>query len=424
MTNPEVDKLSKALEEEIRRPGANRERLETFLKKQGLSPDEAALLSGAVIDGLSSRRLPPIREIELILTRNCDHRCDYCFVEGKEGESRMDEETALRAVDFLFTLSRGADALKILFFGGEPLLEFELIKKITEYARLKADDENREVRFDMTTNGTLIDEEKAAFLASHRIRVLLSIDGNRSTHDRHRITRDGSSSYEKIAAGIELMKKYQPWLGTRMTVHPDSAGDISANVRHLADLGISQFLIGPATGIEWSDGALDTYRDEMIAVARWLKGELDRGRDLRVTPLEDNLRTLGGKRHIWGCRAGRHRVAVDEKGEIYPCSKMKGVDGSRGIYRLGSLAGGLDEIFNRCILCDLIPVDREKCAACEEADSCPGGCYATNYQATGSIFSPDPFECRLKKRTNRILEAAEKILGEEYYKKLAPPEAG
>jgi len=422
----ESSALTDRLRREVERPGTTRDTLELWLvEEKGFNRDDAGALSRSICRKLIGGAFPAITEMELMLTEDCNQRCDYCFVEGKNQFNRMSWKVARKAVDFLLRESRDEPAVKILYFGGEPMLEFDLIKKVTLYAEAEGRKTGKKVRFDMTTNGTLFDEDKTAFLARHRIRFLLSIDGDRSTHDRHRRSLDGESSYEKITRTLGLMKKYQPWLGARMTAHPDTVGRIYDNVLHLASLGINHFLIGPATGIEWTDRGLDAYRDQMIKVIGWLKEQLAAGRHFRVSTLEENFETMGNRRHVWGCRAGRHSVTVNSRGEIYPCSKMLGVEGLKGILPLGDLDEGITEIYNRLVLCGMVPVEREKCEKCRWAVYCMGGCYATNYQATGSAFRPDPMECRLKERTVAIIRAADRILGPKYFKKFfkhsAPP---
>ena len=417
--NAEMDELTGELQREVERPGTNRESLERWLiEKKGFTGADAGALARAICRKLVGGRFPAIAEMELMLTEDCNQRCDYCFVEGKNRFNRMPWKVARKAVDVLFKESRDKPEVKVLYFGGEPMLEFDLIKKITLYAEAGGKKTGKKVKFDMTTNGTLFDEERTAFLARHGIKFLLSIDGDRRTHDLHRRSLDGESSYEKITRNLPLMKKYQPWLGARMTAQPDTVGRIYDNVLHLARRGINQFLIGPATGIDWTDEELDIYRDEMIRVIHWLKDQLAAGRHFRVSTLEENFETMRGRRHIWGCRAGRQSVTVTARGEIYPCSKMLGAEGLKGIFRLGNLDEGITGIYRRLVLCGMVPVEREKCEKCRYADYCMGGCYATNYQATGSVFEPDPMECRLKERTTAIIREADKIFGPEFFKKL------
>jgi len=263
----------------------------------------------------------------------------------------------------------------------------------------------------MTTNGTLFNEARAAFLGEHDIKFLLSIDGDRETHDRHRRSLDGKSSYEKIAAALPLMKRYQPWLGTRLTVHTDTVHKIFDNVLHLAGLGINHFVIGNASGLKWAEEEMDIYLEEMIRVTHWLKEQRDKGRQLRVSTLEEDFESMGKRRDIWGCRAGRHSITVTARGEIFPCSKMLGVDGLKGLFPLGTLEEGFTGIYNRLALCGMVPIPRPACRGCSLADYCMGGCYATNYQATGSIFRPDPLECAWTKRTVAMVKESWRVLG-------------
>ncbi|MCX6349922.1 MAG: radical SAM protein [Candidatus Aureabacteria bacterium] len=412
--------ITDRLLKEIAVPGSNLRSLVRHLReREGCSEAEAAELAGAVCRKLDAERLPPITQLELMVTEDCNHRCHYCFVEGKNVSHRMSRETARQAVDFLIAQSRKETELTLLLFGGEPLLEYDLLRELLPYAIEQARAAGKKMKFDMTTNATLLDEERIRFLVSLGVKILVSLDGDRETHDRHRLTLDGKSSYDRVRDNLPRIKRYQPWLGTRMTVHPDTVVRISRNVAHLASLGVNQFIIGAATGLEWTEESLDLYRDEMIRVASWLKKELSRGGPFRVTHFEENLQMMSGRRGRYGCRAGRHCVSVTSEGEIYPCSKMLGVSGLKGLYLLGTLAEGMTEIRNRLELCGMIGVKGQACAVCSEDDLCYGGCYATNFQATGSIFEPSPLECRIKRRTVEIAREAEKILGTEFYDRLS-----
>ncbi|MDP8236712.1 MAG: radical SAM protein [Candidatus Erginobacter occultus] len=411
------DRLSREIQEHLRVPGADLKSLRVYLmERENLSFLEAEELAGAVAERLDREKFPPITEMELMLTEECDQRCDYCFVEGKNNHYRMDGETARRAVEFLFCHSRKRPRLKILFFGGEPLLEYDRLREVVEDAEARAAETGQSVIFNMTTNASLLDRERCEYLAAHRVKYLVSIDGPREVHDRHRKRPDGKSSYGLIAENIPLMKKYQPWLGARITVHPDTAGELPESFSHLVELGFSQFLIGPATGIEWTGRDLDLYRDSMIEIARRLKAAIDRGRKLRVNALEESLKMRAGKKLYRGCRAGRQSVTVTGEGEIYPCSKMLGVMGREGLNPLGSLAEGITAIHDRLRYCGLIPTASSACESCRWEDICTGGCFAVNWQETGEIFRPSPSECRFQERIVEIMKAAEPILGEEYFR--------
>lgn len=412
--------MSREIREHLREPGADRGSLRVFLAERvKLEPAEAEELAGAVAEKLNRESFPAVTEMELLLTEACDQRCDYCFVEGKGRGRPMDGETARKAVDLLFRESRQSPRLKILFFGGEPLLEYDLLEEIVGYAETKAARSGQTVIFNMTTNAALLNRPRCAFLARRRVKYLVSIDGPREVHDRHRRRPDGGSSYLLISEKVPLMKEYQPWLGARMTVHPDTAGEMAGSFSHLAELGFSQFLIGPVTGVEWPEEALDLYRDGMIEIARRLKLLLDAGRPLRVNPLEESLEMRAGKKRYRGCRAGRQSLTVTADGLLYPCSKMVGVMGRERLRPLGSLEEGITAINDRLRYCGLFPPPDNACAGCPREDICAGGCFAVNWQETGDIFRPAPSECRFQERIVEIMKAAEPILGPEYFKTAA-----
>lgn len=414
------DRLSEQIQDHLRRPGADLNSLRRYLSGlKNLQPPEAERLASAVFRDLNEKSFPPITEMELMLTEQCDQRCDYCFVEGKNSDCTMDSATARQAVDFLFWESRQSPRVRILFFGGEPLLAWDRILEVTVYAEELGRRSGQEVAFNMTTNASLLDRERCEFLASHRIKYLISIDGGREVHDRHRKRPDGRSSYRLIADKLPLLKRYQPWLGARVTVHPDTVAGLPESFSHLVELGFAQFLIGPASGVEWTDRDLDLYRDGMIEIARRLKRELDRGRKLRVNALEESLQMRSGKRNYRGCRAGRQSITVTGDGFIHPCSKMLGVAGREGLPPLGTLEEGITALNYRLRLCGMIPADNSACSVCPWEDLCPGGCFAVNYQETGDIFQPAPFECRVQERTVEMMRAAEPILGQEYFKAAA-----
>ena len=181
MQPQQVEDMSEAVREAVMQPGANLASLAAGLvDSHGLAPDDAAALSRAVCDRLLGSRFPPITEMELMLTEACNHCCTYCFVEGKNAAHTMPADVARRGIDFLFTQCREAQDLKVLFFGGEPMMEFDLIRLSVLHACERAAAAGKKMRFHMTTNGTLFDDERMAFLARHGVMCLVSMDGDRA----------------------------------------------------------------------------------------------------------------------------------------------------------------------------------------------------------------------------------------------------
>ncbi|NTU42097.1 MAG: radical SAM protein [Nitrospirales bacterium] len=387
-------------------------------EKYDLHPELCEDLATGLIHDLNRSLFPPVTEIELFLTDGCVLDCDYCFL--KKGRhhhlrNRMSREVAEKAVDFLLGASREATDLSILFFGGEPLLELPLIRETTVYAEKRAAEENKTISFTMTTNGILLDEEKLEFLRDHHVRFLLSIDGNREAHDRHRKLASGAGSFTTIMEKIPLIKEYQPWLGARMTISPDIVEHLSASFIELAERGINQFLISPAEGVTWTDADMEAYLGQLNICFDLFEKMRDEGKQIRFDLWEE---TRGGKESsksgIWGCRAGRHCLSVDVDGGLYPCSKMLFPDSLKTISCLGSVEKGLENIGRRMHYTHTVQTIGESCLSCGYEDSCTGGCYAVNYWGTGSPFVPSRTEsCRLTAAYRKLRTMAAAELGSE-----------
>jgi uncharacterized protein len=158
--------------------------------------------------------------IELNLTFNCNLACEYCFVHNKSPEDRMNFATAKEAIDLL--IEHAYPNVTITLFGGEPLLEFDLIKEIVPYALERARQQGVTVGWAVTTNGTLITEEMLQFFAQHQINLLLSIDGGQENHDRYRRTKSGQGTWQQIIDSLPMIRLYQSWLGVRMTISAEA----------------------------------------------------------------------------------------------------------------------------------------------------------------------------------------------------------
>jgi len=364
---------------------------------------DAELLGARLATKLAGRFSPPIAHADVFITEDCNHRCDYCFVKGKNGLRAMTQDVARASVDFLLQSSRNMTWIQVLFFGGEPLLEFELIEYITRYGKERGRQTGKDVRFSLTTNGTLMNEGMAGFLAEHGISYLLSIDGCKRTHDAHRHMLGGASSYDEVMSRLPMMKRYQPWIGTRITVHPDTVTSLRSDVEHLFDRGVNQFIIGPASGIDWPDDALNEYEAQMHMVTDLYKALKARNAPFRMTLYERDIEKVAGPAEgAWGCGAGRGRICISVDGGLYPCAKVLGVDALQDTHKLGDVWQGVTNLRARRDYLNTHPSVRPQCMRCKHADECTGGCPAVNWEATGSIFEPAPLECRFTEVFHRI----------------------
>ncbi|MCD6282117.1 SPASM domain-containing protein [bacterium] len=358
---------------------------------------QTRLIAKAFCSLLCERTFQEIRIIDALITEDCNCRCDYCFIEGKHPQ-RMTEGIVKATVDFALLKSRNLRTVEILLFGGEPLTAFDLMQLTVEYGDYRAALMGKRISYSMTTNGTLFDEEKLSFCHKHGIKFLLSIDGDEETHNTHRKFADGRGTYRTIAEKIPLMKQYQPWLGARVTPTPKNMHKLHKNIVHLHQLGINQVLIGPASGLPYSDGDVAELRRQLADIGTYYIAQKKKRIPFRFTHFEKDGDGAPNKyRGFWGCGAGRGRISVSASGEIQPCAKVQGLNGLAGIpeFSLGNVLTGFTNLDARREFIAFRYDLRKACHNCDLKDDCAGGCPAVNYKATGSIFLPDPCECKL-----------------------------
>ena len=371
-------------------------------KREELGPVTLVPTAQAVSAHQVAQRMPTSSYMEVILTDQCNLRCSYCFEAGKNPH-KMSDETAKAAVDFLMEVSRDTQRLTLLFFGGEPLLRFDLIKKITAYANAEAAKRGKSIGYDMTTNGTLVDAEKLSFLRDHKIKFLLSMDGVEGDQDRYRKFADGRGSYDIIVEKIPLMKRYQPWLGVKMTVSPASCVNLARNILTLHEKGVNQFVLGYAHGMPWSTEDLITYEQAMLDVCELYLQMKHEGRYFRMSLFEEGEPGEAGEKHSFGCGAGRGRFCVDSYGDVYGCSKLATITGMRnGVLPFGNVFQGYTRPENRKKFLVSHTGPREKCQTCEFNKVCAGGCPAVNFKATDDIYDPDDLSCKIVFVNQRI----------------------
>jgi uncharacterized protein len=353
----------------------------------------------------NTSRFGPITELELFLTENCNLRCEYCFVKDKRPQS-MPLDKARAAINFLVFYSAQKEDLNITFFGGEPLLEAEKVIDLIEFCESieRASDSKKRFSLSMTTNGTLVNEEILKQLKG-KLNLLLSIDGDKETHNKYRKYANGNGSFEHIMSNIALIKKYQPWLGTRMTILPDTVPNLYQNVRFLFNSGINQFIFGLAPDSDWDKNSLGTLENELEKIIHYYLEKKSQGEHLRLTLFEKNEEDIKGSKDLWGCRAGRHTIAVNTKGDIYPCSKFLGYEEyDCPEIRLGSIFEGITNIDFRRKMTEMKSDSYIHCSKCPEIDSCFGGCPAVSYYENRNIYHPCSSECALTEVQNRVVK--------------------
>ena len=364
---------------------------------------EIALLRGSLdaIPGagrfdLDGPLLPSISSIALHLTGRCNLSCDYCDL-GSRGQSAppMSQEVALRAVDLLFEESLGEHSVSVVFFGGEPLLRPELIEHVVEHARRRAQSRSRDVSFHVTTNGTLLDRRVASRLTELGVKILVSIDGPRPDHDRHRSFPDGRGSYDVLAAHL---RELPPGIrvGARATVTPES-GHLVEIVSHLTELGCSVVHLAPVSGGDMAGAFAERLMTEFGELASHELRRALHGGTPCVGNFIDALASLEtGRVRALPCGAGSRYLSVGSDGTLFLCHRFAG----DRAYAVGDVFTGVDRERVRRLLERLCGLAAE-CAGCWARWLCGGPCF---YDLAGCAEdSPGPGTVRCAVRT-RILE--------------------
>ena len=339
--------------------------------------------------------LSSLAAVALNVSGGCNLACDYCYLgrSVSSGRRPMSDATAFKGIDLLFDESFGGADLAVVFFGGEPLLNVGLIERAARRARERAESEGRRVSFHVTTNGTLLTPEVASVLSSLDVSVLVSMDGPRAAHDRHRTFANGSGSYETVAANVRALPEgRRP--GARVTVTEDSPPLVEI-VSHLRDLGFRVVHTSPVSGAPMSRSFADRLVGELDELARAeLESMLRGGPPVAGCFVEPVLSLELGRFRSAPCGAGARYVSVDWDGRLFLCHRFAG----DARFAVGDVESGLD----RRAVGELIAVARrlhDGCEGCWARGLCGGPCHHDAFSA-GPTGYPDE-RCRV---TRRVLE--------------------
>jgi uncharacterized protein len=346
-------------------------------------------------------------DVALVLTHDCNLGCSYCYA-GEKFRKRMSEAVMLRAIDLAF--SDGAREVQLSFFGGEPLLEWERLVEATAIAEERARAEGVRLQLMVTTNGTLLDEERVQFLVEHRFFVGLSIDGAREAHEATRPLRGGRSSFDAVVRGLTLLIDGGAWLETISVVDPANVRWLGASVRFLAERGVSRIALNPSFGAEWSDENLEAWeRGYREAAALYVERTLA-GRPVYINAVEDHLvtRIKDGYQAEDRCRFGDGSVAVAPSGNLYPCERMVEEDRD-GALRIGDVFRGLDGGRRMVLGAQCGPVN-EECRECAVKSRCSSFCACANRAETGELGVAGGVQCWHSQMALRIADEAGTML--------------
>ncbi len=359
-----------------------------------------------------------VKALCLHIAHTCNLNCSYCFAsQGQYHGERavMSYEVGKRALDFLIENSGTRRNLEVDFFGGEPLMNFEVVKKLVAYARSVEKAANKNFRFTLTTNGVLIDDDVIEFANKEMSNVVLSLDGRREIHDRFRVDYAGKGSWDKIVPKFQKLVKARAgknyyMRGTFTHANPDFLEDIKV----MLDLGFNELSMEPVVCAS-GDSAELTPEDIEIVKDQYEKlAELMLERDKEQKPFtfyHYMIDLKGGPciyKRISGCGSGTEYMAVTPTGDLYPCHQFVGDEN----FKLGDIFNGVSNKAKQKEFADCNVYARPECKDCWAKLYCSGGCAASAYHATGKVTGIYKAGCELfrKRMECAIMVAVQRSL--------------
>lgn len=351
----------------------------------------------------------PIKALCLHVSHDCNLRCKYCFAETGDfgtGRKLMTPETGRRAIDFLIEKSADRENLELDFFGGEPLMAWDTVTAVVDYARSVEKQHGKNFRFTITTNGLLLDDEKIEYINREMSNCVLSLDGRKEVNDNIRLTPNGKGCYDA------LLPKYQKLVKGR--VNPGRTDyyvrgtftkynlDFDQDVLHIASLGFPQLSVEPVTAPP----------EEPYAITKDDLPEIFAGYDRLYEHMAAEVLKTGKKpfnffhfmidlqqgpcavKRLRGCGCGNEYVAVTPDGDVYPCHQFVGIEK----WKMGNIYGGeinaeIADYFAKTHI-----YSKQGCSECWARFYCSGGCNANSFIYEGDVRKPMPLQCELMKK--------------------------
>ena len=400
------DHTREEIVEQLRSDYAEADITEAMEEVAELEKDEALFTKDEYEDYIIDFKKRPtvVKALCLHIAHDCNLACRYCFAEEGEYHGRralMSYEVGKAALDFLIANSGSRRNLEVDFFGGEPTLNFQVVKDLVAYGREQEKLHDKNFRFTLTTNGVLLNDEIMEFANKEMANVVLSIDGRKEVNDRMRPFRNGSGSYDLI------VPKFRKFADSRKQTNYYVRGtfthnnlDFSRDVLHLADLGFKQISVEPVVAQETDDYAireedLPQLFEEYDKLAAEMVKRHKHGDDFNFFHFMIDLE--GGPcvaKRLSGCGSGTEYLAVTPWGDLYPCHQFVGNEK----FLMGNVTDGVTNTAIRDEFKSCNVYAKEKCRNCFARFYCSGGCAANSYNFHGDIHNAYDIGCALQKK--------------------------
>ena len=348
-------------------------------------------------------------ECTLYLTDDCNLKCSYCYEGSKKNKSYMSEATLERALDFIAKNNLPNDPIDLLLLGGEPLLNKKMLFKTMDIINHKYPEIKHLFRYQMTTNGILLDDSTLKFIEDNQIELSISIDGDRETHNLNRKSINGKDVYDIIFRNMQKLLQRQMPFSVRMTVTVNNVHLLSHNVRYFYELGIRKINIGMDELGDWDKKSLQVLDQQLELLDTYYLECFANDEDAVLNLYDYKLSTFVFKRRPVYCSAGsKEHLVINSKGEFYPC----GYVANEPLWEEGSVYTS----FKRKEFLNTVRTHVKKissCIGCDIAFTCCGAkCGFLNFSRTGFLNVNDKTTCNLQ----RILYNHNAKVFEELYR--------
>ncbi len=360
---------------------------------------------------------PVLKSLCLNIAHDCNLRCGYCFAgTGDFGGKRalMSEEVAERAVEFAIAGSKNRHNLEMDLFGGEPLVNYPVVKHVINYVRKREKETGKNIKLTLTTNGTLLTEEIVAFLNENRVMLVLSLDGSKATHDHMRPMAGGQGSYDSAVRGFKRA------IESRQGKNYYLRGTYTHYNPHFADDTVSMLEVGREISMEPVVGTNEPYvltkedwpildkEYEKLARIYLAKRRAGEAFDFfHFNVALDNGPCVA--KRLAGCGAGHEYYAITPEGDIYPCHQFVG----REEYKMGNLSTGITKQDMIQQFRQMHVLNKSDCRECWARFFCSGGCHANADLINGDISKPYEYGCKLQRKRLEMAIIVQALLTED-----------
>ncbi len=351
--------------------------------------------------------------LTLHLTTACNMRCSYCYAPPHDGEP-MTVEIGRAALELGARLNK--ESCGVVFFGGEPLLQKELITGIVAHARDLEREQVGRFHFKITTNGLLLDDAWLEYAIRNDILIAMSFDGVQAAHDRHRRLPGGGGTFDLLLSRLKRLLEVRPYASVLMCVNPDTALHLAESVEFLIGLEVRYLILSLNYAADWTEADFGVLKKQYRRLAKKYIDWTRAGRKFYLSPFEVKL-SSHINRHCWRkerCELAQRQISVDPRGHLFPCVQFPRA-GADSPWCIGHVSTGIDETARQRIH-DQSEAEKDFCRECALNARCHNTCGCLNWQTTGSINGISPVLCRYEQMLTPIVDR----VGEKLYRKRDP----